>query len=211
MSNLRDLWYDWLGINTWLFKKINSLSNEHIYAGIMKKITLLGQVDLLPYYLGAIGVYAVLSLLFKLSTRKGGIKYHIFMWINIFIMLGAGLVSTKYTTSYLKEYFSYPRPYVMLSSSEVIQLEGQVTKEAYQSFPSGHVIIITVLIAALWPALNENFRWSGIFAISSVAWSRIALGVHFPMDVVSGFTIALIQMLLIRYVLYSITNRLFLR
>lgn len=210
MSNLRDLWYDWLGANTWLFKQINSLSDVPIYKSIMKAVSALGSERLLPYYLGAIVAYFILSLLMRLATRKGSVRYYIIMWLNIFLVMGAGLFSAKYSIDYLKHNFAYPRPYVALAG-KVIQLEGQYAEEANQSFPSKHVAIITLIVIALWPALSENFRWGGIGAIIAMSWSRMAVGVHFPMDVISGFFIIFIEMMLIRYVIYGITNRIFLR
>ncbi len=211
MSNLSDLWYDWLGLNTWLFKKINSLSDVPIYSGIMKLVSILGSERLLPYYIGTIAIFAIFTLIMRIVTEKGGNKYYTIMWVNIFIMLGAGFFSLQHTFNYTKHHFSFPRPYAALPSGSVIQLEGQYPQEANQSFPSKHVAIITLLVIALWPALNENCRWGGIGLIISMAWSRMAMGVHFPMDVISGFFIMLIEMLLLRYIIYGITRRIFMR
>lgn len=211
MSNMRDLWYDWLGANTWLFKKINALSVEPIYAGIMQKVTLLGDKRLLPYFLGIIALYFVLSVIVRIATQKGGVKNYVVLWINIFMIMGAGLVSAKVTIDYLKHHFAYPRPYAILSPLEVIKLEEQKPEDAYQSFPSGHVAIVTVLIISLWPILNEKFRVTGVVLTSLVFWSRMALGVHFPMDVISSFVIMLLIMMILKYIIVNITSRIMLQ
>jgi membrane-associated phospholipid phosphatase len=209
MSNMRDLWYDWLGLNTWLFKQINSLSGDTVYDTVMKILTMFGDKKLLPYFLAAIATFAFVSLIIRIVTKKGGNRNYFLLWVNIFMVLGAGLLANKFVIDNIKNHFMYPRPYVALPAKEVKQLEFQPAEDARHSFPSGHTAIITILVLSLWPILNENFRWLGIGLISGVAWSRMALGVHYPMDVLTGFTLALIIMLLIRAVLNEILGRFF--
>ncbi len=203
MSNMRDLWYDWLGMNTWLFKQINSLSDISMYASLMKLVTIFGDKKFLPVIIVAIAIFSLASTIARYVTKKGGNRNYIFMWFNIFILLGSGFLAGNYIIDYTKKHSYYPRPYIALQG-EVRQLEAQPADEAYHSFPSGHAIIITILVFALWPAMSENFRWAGVFLIFFVAWSRVALGVHYPMDVISGFVLAIIQMSIIRYILFSI-------
>ena len=204
MSNIRDLWYDWIGINTWLFKQINSLSDLPVYSTIIKIISALGDKKLLPFMLGAIIIFAVASVIVRITIKKGGNKNYIFTWFTIALMIASGLYATNYTTDYIKSHGSYPRPYVTLHANEVRLLETLPEEEAYRSFPSDSIIIITILVFALWPIMSENFRWAGILLIFFVGWSRIAMGVHYPMDVISGFAIAFIEMMFIRYILYGI-------
>jgi membrane-associated phospholipid phosphatase len=206
MSNVRDLWYDWLGMNTWLFKQINSLSDLPIYGSTIKLITYFGDKKLLSYMLVAIAVFAISSIIVRITLKKGGTKSYIFTWLTIVLMIATGLFTTSYTNDYIKNKAAYPRPYAILNANDVKLLEVLPAEEAYKSFPSGHVTLITILVFALWPVLSENFRWAGILLIFSVAWSRIAVGVHFPMDVISGFAIAFIQMMLIHYILYGIVR-----
>lgn len=204
MSNIRDLWYDWLGINTWLFKQINSLSDIPVYSSLMKFITVFGDKKLLPYILGAVVVFAISSFIVRITIKKGGNRNYLFMWFTIFLMIGAGLFANNHTINYIQNNASYPRPYLLIPTNEIKLLEIQPAEEAYHSFPSNHVAIITILVFALWPIAGEKTRWGGILFIFGVAWSRIAMGVHFPMDVISGFAIPFIQMSLIRYILYGI-------
>lgn len=203
MSNMRDLWYDWIGVNTWLFKQINSLSDLPVYSTIIKLISALGDKKLLPFMLGAIILFAVASVIVRITIKKGGNKNYIFTWFTIALMIASGLYATNYTTNYIKSNDSYPRPSVLLGK-EVILLEAVPKDEEYKSFPSDSVIIITILVFSLWPIMSENFRWAGILLIFAISWSRVAIGVHFPMDVISGFAIAFIEMIFIRYILYGI-------
>jgi len=203
---MRDLWYDWLGFNTFLFKKINSLSDLPAYGPLMKGITLFGEKNLLPYMLGAICIFAFSSIVVRIVLNKGGARNYLFTWITITLMISSGLFISNSIVDYITSTASYPRPYVLIPANEINLLEILPVAEAYRSFPSVHVIIITILAFSLWSTLNETFRWIAVLLVFSVAWSRIALGVNFPMDVISGFAITLTQMILIRYVLYGIVR-----
>jgi membrane-associated phospholipid phosphatase len=63
------------------------------------------------------------------------------------------------------------------------------------SFPSGHVLNITVaasvLVFLLWPLLSVAGRRIGIavaaLAVVAVGLDRVFIGAHFPSDVVAGF------------------------
>jgi undecaprenyl-diphosphatase len=61
--------------------------------------------------------------------------------------------------------------------------------ETGMGFPSGHTMMITVLVVALWPYLPRGWRWLAALCIPAMALSRIYLGVHSPLDVVGGFAV----------------------
>lgn len=208
MSNFRDLWYDWLGLNTWLFKQVNSIGGIPVYDALMKGITKLGDEKLLPFYLVGIAAFAVILFIVRSVTNKGGNKHYILVWINIFTIMGSGLVSSYYLADYIKRTAYFPRPYVALAddvkTGVVKVLEPQPAERAYQSFPSMHVMLVSILVISIWPLLNEHLRWGAIWLVFAIAWSRMAVGVHYPMDVLSGFFIALITMLIIRTIVGTI-------
>lgn len=65
--------------------------------------------------------------------------------------------------------------------------------ETGNGFPSGHTMIITVVVLVLFPYLPKGWRWLPVLVlIPAMALSRIYLGVHLPLDVVGGFAIGLI-------------------
>jgi len=205
----KEIFYDWNGSNLWLFKLINGIGGGIYYDAAMKDITLLGDKKSLPYILAAIAAYAFISLIGKIIGKHGGAKHYFIMWVGVFMMIGAGLATSYTTVSVLKNHFAYERPYAALPASEVHHIEFREDGDSNRSFPSGHVAIITTLIVALWPALGSGFRWFGSATIFAVAWSRIALGVHFPADVFTSILICLIEVYFVRSILHSIGRKLF--
>lgn len=93
--------------------------------------------------------------------------------------LGGGIIDTA-----VKMWVSRPRP----------ELEHPIATAFGQSFPSGHTFTSTALYGALLlvfiPALSSRLRpvAFGVYVllVSAIAFSRLALGVHFLSDVLGG-------------------------
>jgi undecaprenyl-diphosphatase len=69
-------------------------------------------------------------------------------------------------------------------------LRGDVPEEG-RSFPSGHVILVAALAAVLTPLLPR--RWADLpwVMVGLVAFGRVYVGAHNPLDVTAGFAIGL--------------------
>jgi membrane-associated phospholipid phosphatase len=84
-----------------------------------------------------------------------------------------------------KHFIAQPRPYKLIPD---------VHARAYEtdpSYPSGHVLLVTVIVLTLWPYLPRGWRWLVALLIPLMALSRIYLGVHTPLDVIGGFALGL--------------------
>ena len=87
-----------------------------------------------------------------------------------------------------KHYFGRARPDFWLS----------LAPETTFSFPSGHAMgsmtLAAVLVALVW---NTRWRWRWPLSVAAVAFallvgmSRVYLGVHFPSDILAGWSAAL--------------------
>ena len=83
----------------------------------------------------------------------------------------------------VKHLFARPRP----------ALWSSIDPAMYFSFPSGHAMgaaaIATALGFLLWQRRGHRLAWSlGLLFVLGVGWSRMYLGVHFPSDVLAGWT-----------------------
>ncbi len=93
--------------------------------------------------------------------------------------LFGGLIDTA-----VKVLVSRPRP----------KLEDPVATAFGQSFPSGHTFTSTAIYGALLlvflPILSRRVRWTAVTLyvslVAAIAFSRLALGVHFMSDVLGG-------------------------
>jgi undecaprenyl-diphosphatase len=94
-------------------------------------------------------------------------------------------------TFFFKTLVERPRPIIFLSD---ITAREMVTFG--DGFPSGHTALATVAAITLLPYFPRSLRWVPFVWIVLVAWSRIYLGVHAPLDVVGGFVLGLLVVLL---------------
>lgn len=202
----KEFWYDWGGLNVWLFRQVNAI-HGNFYDQAMLMLTNAAYYHNFPYYLAGLAVLALLTLLIR-SARRKGVRQHAIIWAGVFAMLLAGFFVTAAFIKTSKTYFAYPRPYLVLEHVRVPDYQaGKV--DDHHSFPSGHTAIATLLVIALWPVIPEGLGWLGILFIIGVAWSRMALGMHFPADVLASIVIMTPILLLLRSILYSLLLKLF--
>lgn len=206
LATLRELFYDWMGLNKWLFLQINHIRGE-FYDNLMLWITQLGNRHNFPYFMALLLAFAVLALLWRKLRKKAALRQYILRWITTLCVLALGFVAVAVVVGGAKHYFAFPRPFVAIPQGElntaanekVYQIERlKSPDDARASFPSGHVAIITLMVAGLWPLLSQNMRYVGAFLIFAVAWSRVSLGMHFPADTVWSFLLVLLLVKLVR-------------
>ena len=135
-----------------------------------RDITALGSFSVLAIVVVATAIY----LFLRRKTRTA--------WLLIFAVVGGTVLSTA-----LKSVFDRPRPDLM-SSVRVFTA----------SFPSGHATVSAVVYLTIGVLLaNAAAEWRfrvfylglAIFLTLLVGVSRIYLGVHYPTDVIAGWSL----------------------
>ncbi len=209
VGSLKENFYDWRGANEWIFLKVNGIFHGELYDHTMQIISDFAKHENFKYYFVLAVIYAIASTALKKLKGSGGLKLYICKWFGVLLVLTAGYPASGLTTKYLKNEFAYERPYQKYDSKDVVWLEKQEAKKATESFPSGHATFIMILLVAFWPALSENMRWFGMLTALGVGWSRMALGVHFPADILGGFIVGAGVTWLVRKVIYGVLAKLF--
>lgn len=96
-------------------------------------------------------------------------------------------------TEVLKYIVGAGRPFVELQN--VIAL---VPESAYSSFPSGHATFYMALAVAIY-LYHKRAGYIFIFFTLIIGLARIAVGVHYPIDILAGFIIGIFIPILVKY------------
>ena len=79
-----------------------------------------------------------------------------------------------------------PRPYEVMADAVLRQQPAHGT-----SFPSTHTAVTLAIAIALVPFLARPLAAAGIGYAVLLGWSRVYLGVHYPLDVLAGASIGM--------------------
>jgi membrane-associated phospholipid phosphatase len=98
------------------------------------------------------------------------------------VAAGAGAAAAAWLAAHAaKAVADRPRPYEVVADAVLRQQSAYGT-----SFPSSHTAVTLAVAIALVPFLARPLAATGIGYAVLVGWSRVYLGVHYPLDVLAG-------------------------
>jgi membrane-associated phospholipid phosphatase len=199
---MKEIFYDWGGVNVWLFHAINNL-HFALLDRLMQLGTVLGDHRNFTLYISLVALMAVMEVA---STPVQSPQYQAqaTRWVVTMAVFSFAYLLDGWVIGALKPLLDFPRPPLALPSGTVFVV-GQ--PEYHHSLPSGHSAFAMLVVASLWPVLNRDWRMLGAFFVIWVGLSRISLGVHFPADVLAGFGLGLIAVLLVRVAMQALLRR----
>jgi membrane-associated phospholipid phosphatase len=100
--------------------------------------------------------------------------YSVAWRLAVSILLGAGALLA------LRELIDRPRPEHLISDLQVR------AAEVSPGFPSGHAMVVTLIVLTLFPYVSWVWRVVGVLLVALVSLSRLYLGVHAPLDIIAG-------------------------
>ncbi len=136
----------------------------------------------------------LIPILYFVKTRKQDLHHAVAeaAWGG-----GVALILTTVMAYFLQR----PRPYIDASGIALL-----IPSPLNTSFPSGHTAASFAIAFAI---LYADKRW-GIFALvlaCSIALGRIAVGVHYPSDIVGGVLVGFASFALVRFMHGELTRR----
>lgn len=162
-----------------MFYFINHNLQNPFFDAAMPFITHLGGfISLLAICILAV----ILSIVFKKQNAKR------FALLCLLSLLISGIIAFI-----LKNMFTEPRPFVLLDNVRLL-----ITENDPNSFPSGHTAsTFTVLSVLMFKYRNRILTTVLLLCGFLVGFSRIYVGVHFPLDVFAGFLVGIIPAYLV--------------
>lgn len=163
------------------------------FAGFFATITELGLSDwiLIPS-LALFVVCMALALISRREQSKAALFHAARMWAFVFIGVGLpGLVA-----NIAKRLIGRARP-VVYDGNGTLAFQSIFNDWQFQSFPSGHsttIFAFAMVVSFLWPKLF----WPAIVVAVLVGVSRLAVGMHYPTDVVAGAVLGTMGAYLVR-------------
>lgn len=168
-----------MGIDEWLLSYIRHdgrfLPDEnYLLTGLMTDITALGGATIIFLITAAVVFYLMIQ------------KQYEFMWLILIATVGGALISFG-----LKEVFARERPPLIFHLVTVKSL----------SFPSGHAMMSSIVYLTQGALLakiqsNTNLKayilFVAIILVFLIGLSRVYLGVHYPTDVLAGWSFGLV-------------------
>jgi len=118
-------------------------------------------------------IFAVLWLRGNNQIKKQILKAFIFTCITLSI------------SQFISYFFYTPRPFVMEVGTTLIQ------HKPTGSFPSNHMTIFSSIAFAYYFSAQREIGKLLLLISWLVAWSRVYVGVHFPIDMFGAFFLAL--------------------
>ncbi len=177
-----------LSLDTQLFIYLNSLGSE-TYDGLWLIIT--KQTSWTPFFL----------LLLYLIFKKLGTKQTLYLLLFVAILI----TCTDQITNLFKYGFQRLRP----CSDPAINTKIRIIKSsATFSFFSGHASNTMAVATFLYLTLKRYFKYLGFLFLWPLifAYSRIYLGLHYPLDIICGYLFGL-TMGFLMFKLYQIVQK----
>lgn len=156
-----------------LFQLINGLAGKSRFLDFINIFL----AEYLPYFL----VVTILIIIFYESNWRK--RFYDFLFISASVILSRGLITTIIRFFYYRE-----RPFVAMPDS-VVKL---IDKNPEASFPSGHATLFFALAMAIYYIRPRYFPYFLIGAIF-MGVARIFVGVHYPLDIISGALIGILS------------------
>ena len=125
--------------------------------------------------------------------------------LSLILLIPLSIIITDQFGSYIKDFELRQRPYMSIDKKDINLLvevaikdngDYKKTSSSQKSFPSNHsanIWAIALIIGHLYPNIKRYF----VFLAIMVSISRVYIGVHYPIDIMTGAMIGMLVSLLL--------------
>ena len=165
----------------------STLFGQNFDINTLRSVNLNRNENLDPTFKHITNSYAIVSIGTPLTMYAVGLINKDVQLKKDAIFIGESVAASVFVTIVLKEAIKRDRPFVTYPEIEKLSSAGGY------SMPSGHTSIAFATATSLsiaypkWYVIAPSFVWA-----SAVGYSRIHLGVHYPTDVLAGWSIGFI-------------------
>ena len=138
-------------------------------------------------YLAYIMVLGFLIILFRAKNWKDG--FYQFALAVLSVILSRFLI-----TGIIRFLYFRPRPFAALD------IDSLINHPIGAAFPSGHASVFFALAVAIF-LINRKWGSWYIAGAGLMGFARVAVGVHWPLDIVAGALVALLSVAVVGWVL----------
>ena len=160
---------------------VASCHSQNFDIGLLKKINVDRNIALDPMFKGITNSVTPLTIGAPILMFSAGLIHKDSSLKSKGILMGETLLVNAFITTALKLSIQRDRPFVKYNFID------QQAKAGSWSFPSGHTSSAFAIATSLsiaypkWYVIAPSYLWA-----SSVGYSRMHLGVHYPSDVLAG-------------------------
>lgn len=135
-------------------------------------------------------IFLVIVFLYFLFKEKDWRRRFYFSALAIIsVLLSRGII-----TDLIRYFYNKPRPFAVLDINSLIE------HSATASFPSGHMTFFIPIVLTAWLMNRKAGIWLSVGAVL-IGISRIAVGIHWPSDILGGILIGAVSFFTTYYLL----------
>jgi membrane-associated phospholipid phosphatase len=173
-----EILYNFQGLNTELFIKLNHLTNIGIFPLLLNWLS---NIFFIANFAIAY-IFVCIYFYFKLRTNPNPPQAFMPIYSEL-VHVGICYALLGFTYSALKFTINLSRPFCSLDASQFITIIDTTHERCLSSFPSAHTGLSILVTYCLWPYINKIGKILMISVVILVALSRITLAMHYPADI----------------------------
>ncbi len=202
---MKEIFYDFDGYNVIIFHVLNHLGNIGFLPYFLQWISGFFRIWGFAVYYISLCIYQYYRIK-KLSPQKREKSYEEAFYSLTQIGICYAVFGFIYAT--LKFSVNMPRPYCSLPIESFITIAQTSGERCLSSFPSAHTGIALMMAIFAWPYLKTPTRFVAICIVIFVAFSRIALAMHYPSDILYSVLITAASICVSRLIFAVFCNNL---